>query len=68
MQPHQERVIVEKRELDEKMEKLHEFLGTNKFRELPLNERELLRVQFEQMYAYSVTLGMRINNFNTESK
>lgn len=63
MQPHQQRVVTEKQELDEKLEKLSAFLGTETFR--GLDEAEQLRLirQEERMGEYSDVLGERIAAF-----
>ena len=62
MKPFQERVIVEKSDLDEKIEKLTKFL-INGGIVLPDDERERLNEQLKHMIAYSTVLGQRINHF-----
>jgi hypothetical protein len=63
MQPHQQRVIDEKAALDGNIERLSAFLEGDIFRTLGITEMVDLRVQLEQMAAYSNTLGRRIARF-----
>ena len=63
MQPHQQRVLDEKKELDEKREKLGEFKQTDRFAALPWQEQERLNTQAHIMTMYSAVLGERIANF-----
>lgn len=64
MQPHQERVVTEKRELDEKLDKLKAFIETNAtFKTLPEDEQGRLNRQFDAMAEYSSILGQRIAAF-----
>ena len=63
MQPHEERVVTEKQELDTKIEKLISFIETSKFNELNDENKELLKFQLESMENYSRVLGMRIALF-----
>lgn len=64
MQPHQERVVVEKRELDEKLDKLKLFIETNSiFKTLPEDEQHRLNRQFDVMAEYSNILAQRIAVF-----
>jgi hypothetical protein len=64
MLPHQERVVVEKKELDEKLDKLKSFLEQPLFRSLPLDEQGRLHHQCDAMEDYSEILGARIEAFN----
>lgn len=62
--PHQERVIAEKAELDEKAHKLSDFIGNNPvFDTLDPMEQERLKVQNDIMWQYSEILGKRIAAF-----
>ncbi len=61
--PHQERVIQEKVELDEKLKKLNDFFKTETFSSLGYGDTALLTRQFEHMLRYSETLGERIAAF-----
>ena len=63
MAPHQERVIEEKRELDEKLEKLGAFLLGAKFNDLDTEDRALLFHQHRAMKTYSHILADRIARF-----
>jgi len=63
MEEYQERVVAEKSELDEKLEKLKAFLSTVKFTTLPVLERNLLVRQAREMSDYSETLRRRIELF-----
>jgi hypothetical protein len=64
MQPHQQRVVDEKKELDEKLDKLKTFIGTSRvFEGLPADERFQLGRQFDVMAEYSAILSQRIAAF-----
>lgn len=64
MQPHQERVVAEKQELDEKLGKLRSFLVDSPiFRTLPEAEQLRLTHQYGVMLEYSAVLGSRIAAF-----
>lgn len=64
MQPHQERVIQEKKELDEKLAKLDKFGRTEIFASLPVDEQGRLNRQYSVMEEYSRILEERIAAFN----
>ena len=66
MAPFQERVVEEKRELDEKREKLYAFTQTEICHNLPFDERNRLARQLAVMSEYSTILGARIEAFNKE--
>ncbi len=64
MQPHQQRVVDEKAELDTKAKALSEFIGNNPiFDTLDPDEQERLKVQNDVMWQYSEILGARIAGF-----
>lgn len=64
MQPHQQRVIDEKKELDKKANALSEFIGHNPiFDTIDPEEQERLKVQNDIMWQYSEILGERIAAF-----
>jgi hypothetical protein len=64
MQAHQERVVVEKKELDEKLNKLKAFIeGGAIFKTLPEDEKHRLNRQFDVMAEYSRILRQRIDAF-----
>ena len=61
--PHQQRVVEEKRDLDEKLAKLGAFFDTPIFAGLDEGEKGRLELQEEVMTKYSVILGQRISAF-----
>lgn len=61
--PHQQRVVDEKSELDEKLSKLDAFLRTDTFKRLRNEEQILLDRQATAMQIYSGILGERIKLF-----
>lgn len=63
LQPHQQRVVTEKAELDEKLGKLGTFLNSDKFHNLNIVERGQLHRQYQAMSEYSKILGERISFF-----
>jgi len=63
MAPHQQRVVDEKAELDEKHIKLISFFGTPIFSSLDSAEQLRLAKQCELMGKYSEVLGERIAAF-----
>jgi hypothetical protein len=62
MEPWQERVISEKRELDAKIARLRAVLDKPEYN-LDLIARDLMSRQLAYMLAYSSTLRERIENF-----
>lgn len=65
MEAWQERVIAEKRELDEKIARLSEFIASNPtFDALPMQDKGLMNSQLLAMRSYSVALDFRIKRFN----
>jgi hypothetical protein len=66
MAPHQQRVVDEKRELDEKLSKLSSFGTTPLFASLPADEQGRLNRQHSVMEEYSRILGERIAAFPSE--
>ena len=63
IEPHQNRVIEEKADLDLKREKLGQFKNTATFYRLPWQEQERLNTQAHIMTMYSAVLGERIAAF-----
>ena len=61
--PHQQRVLDEKRELDDRLQKLVAFFSTPIFHGLPESEQIRLERQAVAMRTYSEILGERIANF-----
>ena len=63
MTPHQQRVIDEQAELNEKLTKLYSFLETSLFNSLDENEKGRLKRQSVIMQSYFDILGERISAF-----
>jgi hypothetical protein len=63
MQPHQERVIAERAELDQRLGKLLKFLDTDLFFVLDPAEQARMHRQAQLMSGYSDVLGERIAAF-----
>ena len=63
MKDWQERVVVEKNELDKKLGKLDAFINSNAFAELPEQDQKILKDQQFHMSCYSSTLAHRIGRF-----
>lgn len=64
MKPHEQRVVDEKSEIDEKARKLSEFIGNNPlFEDLDPAEQERMKEQNDIMWQYSEILGKRIAAF-----
>ena len=63
MQPHQQRVVDEKTELDEKITKLRAFFDNPIYKSLLIDEQERLDRQLQYMLDYSEVLGERIAAF-----
>lgn len=63
LQPHQQRVVEEKQQLDEKREKLKTFIDREIFQSLEKDYQTLLIQQLESMDSYSEILGKRIDRF-----
>lgn len=67
MQPHQQRVVDEKKELDLKREKLADFMLSPTYAQIDRAEQARLNYQAEVMTAYSNILGRRITAFAPEA-
>lgn len=64
LQPHQQRVVDEKTELDKKATALSNFIGLNPvFLQIDPAEQERLKEQNDVMWTYSEILGARIAAF-----
>jgi hypothetical protein len=64
LQPHQQRVVDEKAELDKKAHALSDFIGNSDiFPTLDAAEQERLKEQNDVMWQYSEILGARIAAF-----
>lgn len=64
MEPHQERVIDEKRELSERIAKLGAFVQGNTFVSIPSEEQKRLNRQLAYMGLYNTVLAERIEAFD----
>jgi crAss001_48 related protein len=62
-EPHVERVIKEKQDLDEKLAKLQKFLADPAFKAIPSEHQDLLGRQALVMAEYSQILAQRISIF-----
>lgn len=63
LQPHEQRVVAEKADLDEKLNRLRAFIDGDVFVGLDGAEKDRLRRQAVYMGAYSAVLGDRIDAF-----
>lgn len=63
MEPYQQRVVDEKRELDVKTKALESFASTKVFGSLDPQEQARLHLQFYLMRGYSEVLSERIEGF-----
>lgn len=63
--PHQHRVVVEKEELDDRLDKLNAFFSTSIFGAQPMTEQARLRRQAVAMRIYSEVLDERIQAFGS---
>ena len=64
LQPHQQRVVEEKKELDSKIKSLQNFIEMNDtFKAFIEEEKNDMREQLKFMQFYSLTLQRRINRF-----
>lgn len=63
--PHQHRVVVEKDDLDDRLDKLNAFFSTHIFGALPVTEQARLRRQAVAMRIYSEVLDERIQAFGS---
>ncbi len=65
MQPHEERVVTEQKDLAENIVKLRTFIQDNPlFKELPIDEQARLKTQEFLMTMYWRVLGDRIAEFH----
>lgn len=64
MKPHEERVVQEQKELQEKIDKLSSFLNVSPVQSLDQRQHLLLKVQLKVMETYNGILQMRIQLFD----
>lgn len=55
-----QRMLVEYKDLQDKLVKLGAFINSDKFKELDDENRSLLNAQYHTMYTYKVILSRRI--------
>ena len=63
MEAYQERVVAEKKELDEKISKLEAFIQSYRFVDISEDDQDLLPRQLKAMREYASILGERIFGF-----
>ena len=63
VQPHQQRVIDEKHELDLKIDALAKCFGSDIFMKIDEVEQDRLHCQYQIMKAYTAILASRIKGF-----
>ena len=63
LQPHQQRVMEERADLEEKLGKLQAFITGERFSSLPDAEQGRLVLQHHVMLAYALVLEQRIEAF-----
>ncbi len=61
--PHQQRVIAEREQLADRIQKLESFLATEMFAGLPEDEQQLLKMQADAMVVYLSILEARSSKF-----
>ena len=66
MEPHVERMLQEAKELKAKIDKLVDFLPTDKFKSLSQAEQDLLGIQLNAMTAYFGALCVRLRMTGVE--
>lgn len=64
MQPFQQRVVDEERDLNDKIEKLTAFIPTELFKRLPPAEQDRMKNQLMYMGRYASILRQRIEAFD----
>lgn len=68
MDPWQQRVVEEKRDLDARLGRLQEFLGSASYLALQLEDQDLLQDQRLCMRAFSDVLSKRIVRFTSKAE
>lgn len=61
LQPYQQRVLDEYNELDDKLNKLYDFINGDVFLELSITEQVTLHLQSEYMFLYLNSLAKRLD-------
>lgn len=62
LEPHEEQIITEQKELEEKIDKLITFMNEN-YKSLNDEDKKLLTHQLDYMISYNTILKLRIQNF-----
>lgn len=69
MEEYQLRVVEEKKELDDKIEKLDDFISSKVFlKNVSSTQQDLLLLQHQWMSNYSKVLELRIKDFEKENE
>jgi hypothetical protein len=63
LQPHQERVVKEHRKLDKKLNKLRDFIASQQFSQVDIDEQQRLIRQAAAMQEYACILMERVDHF-----
>jgi hypothetical protein len=63
MEPHVERLVIEKHELEIKHDKLIQFLHSSLWQELDSHSKQLLTIQLRAMQTYLECLEQRLKNY-----
>ncbi|AVJ20994.1 MULTISPECIES: hypothetical protein [Pseudomonas] len=63
MPPHQQRVIAEREQLADRIQKLEAFLHTDLYAGLPEDEQQLLKMQADAMVLYLGIINTRTSKF-----
>ncbi len=63
MQPHEQRVVVERDELQSKIVKLEAFMEGDIFEGMEYTDRKFMRIQLMAMMTYCEALNSRIGRF-----
>ena len=63
MQPHEQRVVTERDELQSKIAKLEDFIEGQIFAGMEYTDRKFLRIQLMAMMTYCEALNSRIGRF-----
>lgn len=63
MQPHEQRVVIERDELQRKIAKLEDFISGPIFDGMEYTDRKFMRIQLTAMMTYCEALNSRIRRF-----
>lgn len=64
LEPHQQRVVAESKQLEDRLNKLQIFLRTDLYAGLPEEDRELLKMQADAMALYLGIINTRVAKFS----